>query len=171
MLDAGDVATVPGTDLSCAVVRRVGLGTRCGRRDPATGQLVAASALATLTETSVLAARVNRSGVASTVFYQRQPFIPGATTVVRELRALARTSKRLAALRRAYHGTRRGYEAARAAFRAIETDLRHDRYVAACLKFAPLLYNGFYLPRGSVSRGPGHRYLASVRRVERALCG
>jgi hypothetical protein len=170
-LFAGDTATLAGTDLFCAVVRRGGLGARCSRRDPATGQLVAASALVTLTETSVLAARVNSRGIPSTAFYQRQPFVPTAAAVAGGLRALARAEGRLAGLRRAYHGTLRGYRAARKGFRAIETDLRHDRYIAACLKFMPLLYSGFYLPPGSVARGQGHRYLASVRRIERALCG
>ena len=166
----GDVAGVPGSDLSCAVVETRGLGARCSRLDPATGQLVAASALVTLTETSVLAARVNRNGVPSTVFYQRQPFIPSATTVDDSLRGLARASRRLAAVRRAYHGTARGYRKARQVFRAITSDLRNDRYIAACERFTPLLYNGFYLPRGSVSSGRGHLYLASVQRIERALC-
>lgn len=166
----GDVAGVPGTDLSCEVVETRGLGARCSRLDPATGQLVAASALVTLTETSVLAARVNRNGVASTVFYQRQPVIPSATTVDESLRDLARASRRLAAVRRTYHGTARGYRKARLAFRAISSDLRNDRYIAACEKFTPLLYNGFYLPRGSVRTGRGHLYLASVQRIERALC-
>jgi hypothetical protein len=170
-LFAGDVANLAGTDLSCSVVRRSGLGARCSRRDPATGQLVAASALATLTERNVLAARVNSRGIPSTAFYQRQPFIPSAAEAARGLRALARAERRLAALRRAYHGTLRAYRSARRSFRAIENDLRQDRYIAACLKFTPLLYQGFYLPPGSVARGQGHRYLASVRRIERALCG
>jgi hypothetical protein len=170
-LFAGDTAAVPGTDLSCAVVRENGLGARCGRVDPATGELVAASALATLTDTSVLAARVNPQGVAVPGFFQRQPFIPAVATVQRELRALARAGRRLSALRRAYHGTRQGERTARRALRAIAVDLRSDRYIAACLEFDPLLYHGFYLPRGSVSSGAGLRYAASVRRIERALCG
>ena len=167
----GDVAKLPGTDLTCAVVRRGGLGARCGRVDAATGALVGASALVTVTEQSALAARVNAKGLPSTVFYQRQPFIPTAATVDRELRALARAERRLAAVTRAYHGTRKGYRKARAAFRAIRDDVRHDRYLAACLKFAPLLYDSFYLPRVSLNEGAGHWYLHSVRRIEGALCG
>jgi hypothetical protein len=167
----GDVAKLPGTDLTCAVIRRGGLGARCGRVDAATGALVAASALGTVTEASALAARVNPKGLPSTVFYQRQPFIPSVETVDQELRALARAERRLAAISHAYHGTRQGYRKARAVFRAIQADVRHDRYVAACLKFAPLLYNSFYLPRGSLNDGAGHWYLHSVRRIESALCG
>jgi hypothetical protein len=52
-----------------------------------------------------------------------------------------------------------------------ESGVRHDRYLAACLKFEPLIYNGFYLPRGSLSVGAGHRSLHSVRRIQAALCG
>jgi hypothetical protein len=167
----GDRAALPGTDLSCAVIRRGGLGARCERIDPATGALVPASALVTVTEQSALALRVNTKGVPSTVFYQRQPFIPSAATVDRELRALARATRRLGAITRAYHGTRAGYRKALAVFRAIQDDVRHDRYLAACLKFDPLLFNGFYLPRGSLSEGAGHWYLHSVRRIEAALCG
>jgi hypothetical protein len=170
-LFAGDVAAMPGTDLSCAVVRRGGLGARCGRVDPATGTLVPVSALVTITEQSALASRVNSRGLPSTIFYQRQPFVPSAATVDRQLRALARATRRLAAISRAYHGTRAGYRKALASFRAIRADVRHDRYVAACLKFEPLLYNGFYLPRGSVREGAGHWYLHSVRKIVSALCG
>jgi hypothetical protein len=125
----------------------------------------------TVTGESALAARMNSKGLPSTVFYQRQPFIPDAETVDQELRALAQAERRLAAIRRAYGGTRSGYARARAAFRAIEADVRHDRYLAACVKFGPLLYNGFYLPRGSVGDGAGHRYLHSVRKIQTALCG
>lgn len=167
----GDVAKLPGTDLSCAVVRRNELGARCGRVDPATGAFVASSALVTVTEQSALAARVNPSGIPSTVFYQRQPFIPSPSTVDVELRALVHAERRLAEIRRIYHGTRSGYRKARAALRAIEDDVRHDRYIAACLKFSPLLYNSFYLPRGSLTDGAGHWYLHSVRRIQVALCG
>ena len=161
----GDVAKLAGTDLSCAVILRGDLGARCGRVDPASGAFVASSALVTVTEESALAARVNSRGIPSTVFYQRQPFIPSVETVDQELRALARAERRLAAIRRAYHGTRSGYLKARAAFRAIQADVRHDRYIAACVKFAPLLYNSFYLPGGSLNDGAGHWYLHSV------LCG
>ena len=170
-LFAGDTAAVPGTDLSCTVVRENGLGARCGRVDPATGELLTASALATLSDTSVVAARVNPYGAAVPGFFERQPFIPSAATVERELHALARAGRRLSALRRAYHGTRQGERKARAALRTIAADLRNDRYVAACLEFDPLLYHGFYLPRGSLSGGAGLRYAASVRRIEHALCG
>ena len=169
-LTAGDVVTLSGTDLACEVVERNTVGARCERRDPATGELVAASALAILTETSVLAARVNQRGVPSTEFYERQPFVPGAPTVTRELRALERAARGLARIRRIYHGSWRGYRKARASFRTIEADLRRDRFIAACDEFTPLLYNGFYLPRGSLADGTGHRYVASVRRIERALC-
>jgi hypothetical protein len=167
----GDVAKLPGTDLSCAVVRRDELGARCGRVDPATGAFVASSALVTVTEERALAARVNPRGIPSTVFYQGQPFIPSPKTVDVELRALAHAERRLAAIRRAYHGTRSGYRRAREAFRAIQVDVRHDRYIAACVKFSPLLYNSFYLPRGSLNDGAGHWYLHSVRRIQAALCG
>ena len=166
----GDTASLPGTDLACSIVRRTELGARCGRVDPTTGQLVPTSALVMVTEENALASRVNPRGLPSTVFYQRQPFIPSATTVTRELGALTRAAHRLAALRRVYHGSHRGYVRARAGFRAIATDLRNDRFIAACEKFTPLLYNGFYLPRGSVADGAGHLYLASVQRIERALC-
>ena len=169
-LFAGDVAAVPGTDLACAVVRDVGLGARCGRVDPATGQFLPASALATLSDTSVLTARINPRGEAVPGFFQRQPFIPAAETVDRELRALARASRRLPVLRRAYRGTRRGERKARTELRAIAADLRNDRYIAACLRFDPLLYHGFYLPRGSLAGGKGLRFAASVRRIEHALC-
>jgi hypothetical protein len=167
----GDVAKLPGTDLSCAVVRRDELGARCGRVDPTTGAFVASSALVTVTETSVLAARVNSKGIPSTIFYQPQPFLPSPHTVDMELRALAHAERRLATIRRAYHGTRSGYRRARAAFRAIQADVRLDRYIAACVKFSPLLYNSFYLPRGSLNDGAGHWYLHSVRRIQAALCG
>ena len=73
-------------------------------------------------------------------------------------------------LRRVYHGSRRGYLTARAGFDAIDDELGSERYISACLKFTPLLYNGFYLPPRSVSYGPGHRYLAWVERIERGLC-
>jgi hypothetical protein len=167
----GDVARLPGTDLSCAVVRRDELGARCGRVDPATGAFVASSAIVTVTDANALAARVNAKGIPSTVFYQRQPFIPSPHVVEVELRALAHAERRLAEIRRTYHGTRSGYRKARAAFRAIQDDVRHDRYIAACVKFSPLLYNSFYLPRGSVSDGAGHWYLHSVRKIQAALCG
>jgi hypothetical protein len=167
----GDVAKLPGTDLSCAVVRRDELGARCGRVDPATGAFVASSALVTVTEANALAARVNSKGLPSTIFYQHQPFLPSRHVVAVELRDLGRAEHRLAAIRRAYHGTQSGYRRARAAFRAIADDVRHDRYIAACPRFSPLLYNGFYLPRGSVSHGAGHLYLHSVRRIQTALCG
>lgn len=167
----GDVAKLPGTDLSCSVVRRNELGARCGRVDSATGAFVASSALVTVTEESALAARVNARGIPSSVFYQRQPFIPSPETVDAALRALVRAEHRLAAIRRAYHGTRSGYRRARAAFRAIRADVRHDRYIAACVEFSPLLYDSFYLPRGSLNHGTGHLYLHSVRRIQRALCG
>jgi hypothetical protein len=167
----GDVAKLPGTDLSCAVVRRDQLGARCGRVDPATGAFVASSALATVTEANALAARVNAKGITSSVFYQHQPFIPSPSTVDVELRALVHAERRLAEIRRIYHGTRSGYRKARAVFRAIQGDVRHDRYIAGCLKFSPLLYNSFYLPQGSLSDGPGHWYLHSVRRIQAALCG
>jgi hypothetical protein len=170
-LFAGDVAAVPGTDLSCAVVQDVGLGARCGRIDLATGQFLLGSALATLSDTSVLTARINPHGVAVPGFFQRQPFIPTADTVGLELRALVQASRRLPALRRIYRGTRRGERKARKELRAIATDLRDDRYIAACLRFDPLLYHSFYLPRGSLSGGAGLRYAASVRRIEHALCG
>ena len=169
-LFAGDVAAVPGTDLSCAVVRDVGLGARCGRVDPATGDFLPGSALATLTDTSVLTARINPHGEAVPGFFQRQPFVPTAATVDRELPALARASRRLSVLRRIYHGTRRGERKARKALRAIAGDLRNDRTIAACLGFDPLFYHGFYLPRESISGGAGLRYAASVRRIEHALC-
>ena len=167
----GDVAALPGTDLSCAVVRRGGLGARCERVDQTTGTLVPASALVTVTEQSALALRVNPNGVPSTVFYQRQPFIPSAATVDQQLRALARVTRRLRAITHTYHGTRAGYRKALAAFRAIRDDVRHDRYIAACLKFDPLIYNSFYLPPGSLDDGAGHWYLHSVRKIESALCG
>ena len=167
----GDVAKLPGTDLSCAVVRRDDLGARCGRVDPATGAFVASSALVTVTEASALAARVTSKGSPSTIFYQPQPFLPSPRTVEVQLRALRRAEHRLAAIRRAYHGTRSGYRKARAAFRAIRDDVRHDRYIAACVKFSPLLYDSFYLPRGSLNQGAGHLYLHSVRRIQAALCG
>jgi hypothetical protein len=167
----GDVAKLPGTDLSCAVVRRDELGARCGRVDPATGAFVASSAVVTVTEANALAARVNANGIPSTVFYQRQPFIPSPHVVELELRALVHAERRLAEIRRLYHGTLSGYRKARAAFRVIRDDVRHDRYIAACLKFSPLLYNSFYLPHGSLSDGPGHWYLHSVRRIQAALCG
>jgi len=167
----GDVAKLPGTDLSCVVVRRNELGARCGRVDPATGVFVASSAVATVTEANALAARVNAKGIPSTVFYQRQPFIPSPSTVDVELRALGHAERQLAEIRRIYHGTRSGYRKARAVFRAIRDDVRHDRYIAGCLKFSPLLYNSFYLPRGSVSDGRGHWYLHSVRKIQGALCG
>jgi hypothetical protein len=170
-LFVGDVAKLPGTDLSCVVVRRNALGARCGRVDPATGAFVASSAVVTVTEESALAARVNPRGIPSTVFYQRQPFIPSPVTVDIQLRALAHAERRLAAIRRATHGTRSGYRRARAALRAIQADVRHDRYIAACVKFSPLLYNSFYLPRGSLNDGAGHWYLHSVRRIQAALCG
>ena len=170
-LSEGEVAKLPGTDLSCAVVWRGGLGARCGRVDLATGAFVASSALVTVTQENALAARVNPRGLPSTVFYQRQPFIPSVETVDRGLRELAHAERRLAAIRRAYHGTKSGYRKARATFDAIQADLRHDRYLAACPKFAPLLYNSFYLPRGSVNEGAGHWYLHSVRRIQVALCG
>ena len=167
----GDIAKLPGTDLSCAVVRRNALGARCGRVDPATGAFIASSAVVTVTGESALAARVNPRGIPSTVFYQRQPFIPSPYTVDLQLRALTQAERRLAAIHRAYHGTRSGYRRARAAFRAIQADARHDRYIAACVKFSPLLYNSFYLPRGSLHDGAGHWYLHSVRRIQAALCG
>jgi hypothetical protein len=167
----GDVAKLPGTDLSCAVVRRNELGARCGRVDPATGAFVATSALVTVTGQSALAARVNSRGLPSTIFYQRQPFIPSPATVDRELGALVHAERRLAEIRRLYHGTRSGYRKARTAFRAIEDDVRHDRYITACLKFSPLLYNSFYLPRRSLDDGAGHWYLHSVRRIQAVLCG
>jgi hypothetical protein len=170
-LGAGDVATLAGTDVSCEVVERGTLGVRCSRRDPQTGELVPVSALATVTEASALALRVNQRGEPSTIFYDRQPFIPSAATVTRGLRALSRAERGLARIRRIYHGSLRGYRRARKSFRVIESDLRHDRYIEACLEFTPLLYNGFYLPRRAVLGGAGRRYLASVRRVERALCG
>jgi hypothetical protein len=167
----GDVAKLPGTDLSCAVVRRNELGARCGRVDPATGAFVATSALVTVTGQSALAARVNPKGLPSTIFYQRQPFIPSPGVVDLELGALVHAERRLAEIRRIYHGTRSGYRKARAAFRAIQDDVRHDRYITACLKFSPLLYNSFYLPRGSLDDGAGHWYVHSVRRIQAALCG
>jgi hypothetical protein len=167
----GDVAKMPGTDLSCAVVRRDELGARCGRVDPATGAFVASSALVTVTGRNALAARVNTKGIPSTIFYQRQPFIPSPYVVDVELRALAHAERRLAEIRRIYRGTRSGYRKARATFRAIQDDLRHDRYIAACLKLSPLLYNSFYLPRESLVDGAGHWYLHSVRRIQAALCG
>jgi hypothetical protein len=167
----GEVAKLPGTDLTCAVIWRGELGARCGRVDPATGAFVATSAVATVTGESALASRVNPRGIPSTIFYQRQPFVPDVETVDEALRGLARAERRLAAVRRAYGGTRSGYLTARATFRAIEADVRHDRYLAACVKFDPLLYNSFYLPRGSVNDGAGHRYLHSVRRIQAALCG
>jgi hypothetical protein len=170
-LSEGEVAKLAGTDLSCAVIWRGELGARCGRVDPGTGVFVASSALVTVTQQSALAARVNPRGLPSTIFYQRQPFIPSVETVDRALRELAHAERRLAALRRAYHGTRSGYRKARATFEAIQADLRHDRYLAACPKFSPLLYNSFYLPRGSVNEGAGHWYLHSVRRIQTALCG
>jgi hypothetical protein len=170
-LSEGDVAAMPGTDLSCEVIRRGGLGVRCGLVDPSTGGLVPISALATITEQSALALRVNADGLPDTIFYQRQPFLPTAETVVRELRALARAIRRLPAITRAYHGTRAGYRKALAGLRAIQDDVRHDRYLAACLKFEPLLYNSFYLRPGSLTDGAGHRYLHSVRRIQVALCG
>jgi hypothetical protein len=170
-LFAGDVAAVPGTDLFCAVIQDVGLGARCGRVDPATGDFLPGSALATLSDTSVLTARINPHGEAVPGFFQRQPFIPTAAVVGHELRALARASRRLPALRRAYRGTRRGERKARNELRAIATDLRNDRTIAACLRFDPLLYHGFYLPRGSLTGGKGLRFAASVRRIEHALCG
>jgi hypothetical protein len=170
-LSEGDVAALPGTDLSCEVVRRGGLGARCGLVDPSTGGLVPISALVTVTEQSALALRVNPNGLPDTIFYQRQPFLPTADTVDRELRALARAIRRLPAITRAYHGTRAGYRKALAGLRAIQADVRHDRYLAACLKFEPLLYNSFYLRPGSLTDGAGHRYLHSVRRIKVALCG
>jgi hypothetical protein len=170
-LSVGDVATVPGTDLACSVVLDPGLGARCGRLDPTTGQLLGASAVATFSETSVLAARINARGDVAPVFFQRQPFIPDATTVGLELRALARAIHRLPALRRVYHGSRRGVRKARAELRAIAADLRNDRFIDACVRFDPLLYHGFYLPSGSLRGGAGLRYAAAVRRIEHALCG
>jgi hypothetical protein len=170
-LDPGDVAAVPGTDLSCAVVRDVGPAARCGRVDPATGEFLQESALATLSDTSVRTARINPQGEAVPGFFQRQPFVPTAATVDAELRALAQASRRLPALRRIYHGTRGGERKARKELRAIAADLRNDRTIAACLKFDPLLYHGFYLPRGSLSDGAGLRFAAFVRRIEHALCG
>jgi hypothetical protein len=167
----GDVAAVPGTDLACAVVHDVGLGARCGRVDPATGEFLQGSALATLSDTSVLTARINPHGVAVPGFFQRQPFVPTVATVGHELGALARASRRLPALRRIYRGTRRGERKARKELRAIVADLRHDRYIAACVRFDPLLYHGFYLPRESLTGGMGLRFAASVRRIEHALCG
>jgi hypothetical protein len=167
----GDVAKLPGTDLSCAVVRRGELGARCGRVDPATGAFVASSAVVTVTEANALAARVNAKGIPSSVFYQHQPFIPTPSTVDVELRALVHAKRQLAQIRRVYHGTRSGYRKARAVLRAIQDDLRHDRYIEGCLKFSPLLYNSFYLPHGSLNDGAGHWYLHSVRRIQAALCG
>jgi hypothetical protein len=170
-LSVGDVATVPGTDLACSVVVDPGLGARCGRLDSATGQLLGESAVATFGETSVLAARINPRGEVVPAFFQRQPFIPDAPTVSLELRALARAIHRLPALRRIYHGTRRGERKARTELRAIVADLRTDRFIDACVRFDPLLYHGFYLPRGSLRGRAGLRYAAGVRRIEHALCG
>jgi hypothetical protein len=114
---------------------------------------------------------MNPRGIPSSVFYQRQSFIPSPETVDAALRALVQAEHRLAAIRRAYHGTRSGYRRARVAFRAIQADVLHDRYIAACVEFSPLLYNSFYLPRGSLNHGAGHLYLHSVRRIQTALCG
>ena len=170
-LSVGDVATVPGSDLACSVVLDPELGARCGRLDPATGQLLGASAVATFSETSVLTARINPRGELVPGFFQRQPFIPDAETVGVELRALARAIHRLPALRRAYQGTRRGERKARTELRAIVADLRNDRFIDACVRFDPLLFHGFYLPQGSLRGGAGLRYAAAVRRSEHALCG
>jgi hypothetical protein len=152
-------------------VRRNELGARCGRVDPTSGAFVPSSAVVTVTERNALAARVNPRGIPSTIFYQRQPFIPSPSVVDLELRALAHAERRLAEIRRIYHGTRSGYRKARAAFRAIRDDVRRDRYIAACPRFSPLLYDNLYLPRGSLSDGAGHWYLHSVRRIQAALCG
>ena len=44
--------------------------------------------------------------------------------------------------------------------------LAHDRFVAACLRFDPLLYAGFNLPRGHTRL----LFVRRMRKIDRALC-
>jgi hypothetical protein len=168
VVEAGDAISVAGTDVACVVARPQGdLGVTCRKLESGTGLPLSTSVAVTLSEFAVTATRIRADRSGSTTFALAQPELPSAKAVARGRSALAAAIGRLGAIRRSEHRLSvRRYLAARTGLLGVMEDLDHDRFAAACLGLEPLLYDGFYLPRGHTRL----LFVRSVRKIDRTLC-
>jgi len=169
VVDVGDVVSVAGTDVACVAGRRRGdLGVRCTKLEAATGLPLATSVALTLSEEAVTATRIRADRSGSTTFALAQPYLPSAKAVARGRRMLATAVGGLGAIRRSEHRfSVSRYVAARTGLLDVIDELDHDRFAGACLRLEPLLYAGFYLPRGHARL----LFVRELRKVDRVLCG
>ena len=168
VVGAGDGISVAGTDVDCVVAKRSGdLGVTCRKLEAGTGLPLSTSVAVTLSGLAVTASRIRADRSGSTTFALAQPFVPTPRTVARQQRALRAAMERLGAIRRSDRAYGAGrYGAPRSGLLGIAADLAHDRFVAACLRFDPLLYAGFNLPRGHTRL----LFVRRMRKIDRALC-
>lgn len=169
VVDAGDVISVAGTDVDCVVARRGGdLGVRCTKLEAATGLPLPTSVALTLSEKAVSATRIRADRGGSTTFALAQPYLPSAKAVARGRRTLAAAVGGLGAIHRSEQRfSVRRFAAARTGLLDVIDELDHDRFAGACLRLEPLLYAGFFLPRGHARL----LFVRELRKVDRALCG
>jgi hypothetical protein len=121
----------------------------------------------TLSELAVTATRIRADRSGSTTFALAQPVLPSARAVARGRRALAAAVRRLGAIRQSERRfSTHGYASARVGLLGVISDLGHDRFAAACLGLEPLLYDGFYLPRGHTRL----LFVRRLRKIDRVLC-
>jgi hypothetical protein len=168
VVSVGDGISVAGTDIDCVVAKRLGdLGVTCRKLEAGTGLPLSTSVAVTLSGLAVTASRIRADRSGATTFALAQPFLPKPRTVARQQRALRSAIRRLGAIRtsdRAYGAG--AYGAARSGLLAVAADVSHDRFVAACIRFEPLLYSGFYIPRGRTRL----LFVRRMRKIDRALC-
>ena len=164
----GDSIAVAGTDVGCIVARRSGdLGVTCRKLETGTGLPLSTSVAVTVSEAAVTATRIRADRSGSTTFVLAQPDLPSPRTVAREQRALGAAIGRLGAIRRSERSFTAGaYATATSGLQGVIGYLANDRYAAACLRLEPLLYVGFYLPRGHTRL----LFVRLLRKVDHALC-
>ena len=164
---AGDVVSIAGTDVVCAVGRRGGLSVTCKKLEAGTGLPLATSIALTLSEEALTATRIRADGSGSTTFALAQPYLPSPQAVARGRRRLAAAVGGLGAVHRSERRfSVRRYVAARSGILDVIDELDHDRFAGACLRLEPLLYAGFYLPRGHTRL----LFVRALRKVDRTLC-
>ncbi|HEX6699106.1 MAG TPA: hypothetical protein VF101_00085 [Gaiellaceae bacterium] len=168
VVEPGDAVSVAGTNVACVVARRRGdLGVTCRNVEAATGLPLSTSVAVTLSELAVTAMRIRADRSGSTTFALAQPLLPSARAVARGRRALIAALGRLATIRRTERRfSAHGYAGARSGLLGVIGDLDHDRLANACLGLEPLLYDGFYLPRGHTRL----LFVRRLRKIDRALC-
>ena len=168
VVEPGDGISIAGTDVDCVVARRQGdLGVTCRKLENGTGLPLSTSVAVTLSELAVTAMRIRSDRSGATTFVLAQPDLPSSRTVARGRHALVSAVGRLGAIRRS--GGRfsaSGYGVARTGLLAVIEDLDHDRLAGACLRLEPLLYAGFYIPRGHTRL----LFVRRLRKIDSALC-